>query len=148
MKFPKMGHWKWLNECPWTKFVIVSENMVLGVASLPVQWTPWNMHTIQPCFVLLWLDFLTVTKQLLEWSCLSVRPFVCQSVTPFSLCSCHHIIMKFFRNYYHWLKWCPCRRSRSKVKVTNFDPIWVFPDSNSNLKLEMAKKWCTKLEVA
>ena len=35
--------------------------------------------------------FLAATKQLYEWFCLSV----CPSVTPFWLCSHHHIIMKF-----------------------------------------------------
>ena len=39
-----------------------------------------------------------------------------------------------------------------KVKVTevktNFAPIWAFPDRNSSLNLQMAMKWCTKLEGA
>ena len=43
--------------------------------------------------------FLAATKQLYEWSspsvCLSVRPSVRPSVTPFWLCSHHRIIMKF-----------------------------------------------------
>ena len=41
---------------------------------------------------------------------------------------------------------------RSMVKVTevktNFAPIWVFPDRNCSLNLQMAMEWCTKLEVA
>ena len=37
----------------------------------------------------------------------------CLFVTPFSLCSHHHEI---FRNYYQWLKWGPCKRSRSEIK--------------------------------
>ena len=53
---------------------------------------------------------------------------------------------------YHWQKWYPCKRSRSKVKVTkvktNFVPIWVFLDCNSSLNPQMATKWCTKLAVA
>ena len=43
--------------------------------------------------------FLAATKQLYDWFsssvCLSVRPSVRLSVTPFSPCSHHHIIMKF-----------------------------------------------------
>ena len=62
--------------------------------------------------------------------------------------SYHHEI---FRSYYHGQKWCPCKTSRSKVKVTevkrNFDPNWAFPDSNSSLNSLMAMKWCTKLQL-
>ena len=46
--------------------------------------------------------------------------------------SYHHEI---FRNYYHWQKWCPCKKSRSKVKVTELKtqfnhfrtvtPVWI-----------------------
>ena len=43
--------------------------------------------------------FLAATKQLYEWIsssvCLSVRPSVRPSFTPFRLCSHHRIIMKF-----------------------------------------------------
>ena len=67
--------------------------------------------------------------------CLSVRPSVCLSVRPFvrlSVCpsvrlsvrhtfltmflSSHH--PEIFRSYCHWQTRCPCRRWRSKVKVT------------------------------
>ena len=41
------------------------------------------------------LIFLAATKQLYEWFSPSVRLSVCLSVTPFSLCSSHCIIMKF-----------------------------------------------------
>ena len=45
--------------------------------------------------VVLWTSccniILAATKQLYEW----FSPSVCLSVTPFSLCSLHHIIMKF-----------------------------------------------------
>ena len=57
-----------------------------------------------------------------------------------------------FMGYYHWQKWCPCKRSRSKVKVTepktSFVPIWAFLDCNSCLTSQIATKWCTKLAVA
>ena len=33
-------------------------------------------------------------------------------------------------------------------KIDDFDPNWAFTDCNSSLNSEMAKKWCTKLEVA
>ena len=32
--------------------------------------------------------------------------------------------------------------------LTKFDPNWAFPDCNSSLNSPMAKKCCTKLEVA
>ena len=72
--------------------------------------------------------FLSATKQLYEW----FSPSVCPSVTPFWLCSHHHEI---FRSNYQWQKWCPCKRSRSKVKVTEVmtpfsrfrtvTPVWI-----------------------
>ena len=39
--------------------------------------------------------FLAATKQLYEWFSLTVCPSVCLSVTPFSLCFHHRIIIKF-----------------------------------------------------
>ena len=66
----------------------------------------------------------------------SVRLSVCLSVrhtffTMFPL-SYHHEI---FRSYHQWQKWCPCKRSRSKVKVTEvitqfsrfrtITPVWI-----------------------
>ena len=42
---------------------------------------------------------------------------------------------EIFRSYYHWQTWCPCERSRSKVKVTEVmtlfsrfqpvTPVWI-----------------------
>ena len=59
------------------------------------------------------------------------------------------------------IAWCclgevPYCFSRSSVKFqghtalksVEFDPNWAFPDCNSSLNSSMAKKWCTKLEVA
>ena len=65
------------------------------------------------------LTFLAATKQLYEWYFLSVRLSVCLSV-------CHTFLTMFpslyhheiFRIHYQWPKWRPCKRSRSKVKVT------------------------------
>ena len=67
---------------------------------------------------------------------LSVRPYVRLSVchTFFTMfpSSYHHEI---FRSYYHGQKWCPCKRSGSKVKVTEVNtqlsrfrtltPVWI-----------------------
>ena len=71
--------------------------------------------------------FIAATKQLYDWCSPSVHP----SVTMFSS-SYHH---KIFRSYYHGQKWCPCKRSRSKVKVTEVKtqlsrfwtvtPVWI-----------------------
>ena len=71
---------------------------------------------------------------LVQSVCLSVRPSVRLSVchTFFTMfpSSYHHEI---FRSYYHGQKWCPCKRSRSKVKVTEVNtqlsrfrtPVWT-----------------------
>ena len=67
--------------------------------------------------------FLAATKQLYDWFspsvclsvCLSVRPSVHHTFFTMLPSSYHHEI---FRSYYQWQKWRPCKRSRSKVKVT------------------------------
>ena len=88
--------------------------------------------------------FLAATKQLYDWFSpslhLSVRPSVCPSVC---LSVCHTFFTMFpssyhheiFRSYYHGQKWCPCKRSRSKFKVTEVNtphsryrtltPVWI-----------------------
>ena len=89
--------------------------------------------------------FLAVTKQLYEWFSPSVcpsvrpsvRPSVCLSVTPFSPCSHHRIIMKFSgviineKSDVH----AKGQDQRSKVKVTEVNtqldrfrtvtPVWI-----------------------
>ena len=91
------------------------------------------------CLVAAWslakeFKFLAATKQL--WMILSIF----SSHTP------------LIRSNWHWQRQCPCKRSRSEVKVTeiktNFVPIWASPDRNSSLKSHVANKWCTKLEAA
>ena len=87
------------------------------------------------------LHFLAATKQLYEWYflsvCLSVRPSVRLSVTPFWLCSHHRIIMKFSgvittdQGNVH----AKGQGQRSKVKVTEVTtqlsrfrtvtPVWI-----------------------
>ena len=89
---------------------------------------------------LLFGDFLAATKQLYKWYFPSVRLSVCLSVCPsvrhtfltMFPSSYHHEI---FRSYYQWQKWRPCKRSRSKVKVTEVTtqlyrfrtvtPVWI-----------------------
>ena len=39
-------------------------------------------------------------------------------------------------------------QGHTSLKIVEFDPNWAFPDCNSSLKSPMARKWCTKLEVA
>ena len=70
------------------------------------------------------------------WLVQSVSPSVCLSVrhTFFTMfpSSYHHEIV---RGYCHGQKWCACKRSRSKVKVTEFNtqltrfqtltPVWI-----------------------
>ena len=88
-----------------------------------------------------WILFLAATKQLYEWFSPSVRPSVrlsvCLSVTPFSLCSHHCIIMKFSgvitsdKSDVH----AKGQGQRSKVKVTEVTtqlnrfrtvtPVWI-----------------------
>ena len=64
--------------------------------------------------------------------CPSVRPSVCHTFFTMFPSSYHHEI---FRSYYQWQKWRPCKRSRSKVKVTEVTtqlnrfrtvtPVWM-----------------------
>ena len=62
------------------------------------------------------------------------------------LSSYHH---EFFRSYYHWQKWCPCKRSRSKVKVTEVKThLSPFPDCNSSLEFTYDDEMMQKLDVA
>ena len=83
------------------------------------------------------LGFLAATKQLYDWFSPSVRPSVCPSVTPFSPCSHHRIIMKFSgvitidKSDVH----AKGQGQRSKVKVTEVNtqlnrfrtvtPVWI-----------------------
>ena len=119
-----------------------------------------HVRTVTPVWIHIWqrndaqslkwhrkcaLLFLAATKQLYEWCspsvCLSVYPYVrtyvCTSVTPFWLCSHHHIIMKFSgvitndRSDVH----AKSQGQRSKVKVTEVNtplnrfrtvtPVWI-----------------------
>ena len=75
-----------------------------------------------------------------------IRPSVCDAFFTMFLSSFHH---EFFRSYYHWQKWCPCKRSRSKVKVTEVKThLSLFLDCSSSLNSHMMMKWSKKLDVA
>ena len=39
-------------------------------------------------------------------------------------------------------------QGHTALQIVEFDPDWAFLDCNSSLNSPMAKKWCTKLEVA
>ena len=89
---------------------------------------------------LAWLWFLAATKQLYDRFSPSVRPSVCLSIC---LSVCHTFFTMFpssyhheiFRIYYQWQKGRPCKKSRSKVKVTEatsqlnrfriVTPVWI-----------------------
>ena len=93
-----------------------------------------------------WSGFLAATKQLYKWYCPYVRPSVCHTFFTMFPSSYHHEI---FRSYYHSQKWCPCKRSRSKVKVTEVNTqLSRFRTLNSSLNSHMAMKSCTQLETA
>ena len=103
--------------------------------------------------------FLAATKQLYEWFSPSVRlfntPFSLGSVRPsvqhtfFTMfpSSYHHEI---FKSYYHWQKWCPCKKSRSqssKQILPYFGCFWTITQvliyrwlRNDALSL----KWCRR----
>ena len=52
---------------------------------------------------------------------------------------------EIFRSYYHGQKRCPCKRSRSKVKVTEVNTqLSRFRTLNSSLNSHMAMKSCTR----
>ena len=106
-------------------------------------------HTPTHLVALMFMNHIFSCDQAALRTLLSVRLFVRPSVTPFSICSPHCIIMKLC--YCHWQKWCPCKRSSSVIKGQGHrgqKPIYPFPDRNSSLNSHMKMKWCKKLYVA
>ena len=89
-------------------------------------------HQMHHSFTFMNLLFLAATKQLYEWYFLSVCLSVCHTFLTMFPLSYHHEI---FRSYYQWQKWCPCKRQRSEVKVTEVTtqlnrfqtvtPVWI-----------------------
>ena len=88
----------------------------------------WNSYSFQPVDIQFWMDsFHLFTDLGAEGCCRSLN-----ALFTMFLSSYHHEI---FRNYYQWQKWCACKRSRSKVKVTEVTtqinlfrtvtPVWI-----------------------
>ena len=106
--------------------------------SVGISQSIWRHHslTLKQWSKLYWL-FLAATKQLYKWYFPSVRLSVRLSVTPFSPCSHHRIIMKFsgvitmVKSDVH----AKGQGQRSKVKVTEVNtqlsrfrtltPVWI-----------------------
>ena len=98
--------------------------------------------------------FLAATKQLYEWLSPSVCPSVCLSVTPFSLCSHHRIIMKFSgvitndRSDVHAkvkVRGQSSRSQRSQPNLAVSGPELQFEFTNDDEM--MHKAWCCSGEV-
>ena len=78
-----------------------------------------RFRTVTPVLIHIWYDEMMH----IAWCCLEEVPYC------FSRSS-----VKF--------------QSHTALKIVEFDPDWAFPDCNSSLNSTMAKRWCTKLEVA
>ena len=84
----------------------------------------WNSYSFQP--VGQWMSY-SFTDLGAEGCCRSLNALF----TMFP--SLYHY--EIFRSYYQWQKWCPCKRSRSKFKVTEVKtqlsrfrtvtPVWI-----------------------
>ena len=66
-----------------------------------------------------------------------------------------NLVPTLAKNSLKWfeISYCFSRSSvkfqgHTALKIAEFYPDWAFPDCNSSLNSPMAKKWCTKLEVA
>ena len=96
-----------------------------------------DIHFINECDVqYAWetfIKFLPATSSSTNVSIrLSVCPSVCHTFITMFPSSYHHDI---FRSFYQWHNWCPCKRSGSKVKVTEVktpldrfrtvSPVWI-----------------------
>ena len=82
------------------------------------------------------------------WMVHSVRLPVRPSVTLVSLCSHHHIIMKFLGGFTNDQGSGDAKGQgqRSKANVTGQNPAQPFPDRKSSLNSYMMMKWCKKPE--
>ena len=123
--------WCWFLK--WSEFgfcIIPVEVVAKNCIAICIPWVSnWDMSRylaiieVLQKFVLISNNYIFCCDQAVIWLVQSVRLSVCPSVClsvrpsvpPFSPCSHHHEI---FRSYYHGQKWCPCKRSRSEVKVT------------------------------
>ena len=96
---------------------------------------PPALGYLDPCFscdqAAIWM-VQSVCLSVFLSVCLSVCPSVRHTFLTMFLSTYHHEI---FRSYYQWQKWRPCKRSRSKVKVTEVTtqlnrfrtvtPVWI-----------------------
>ena len=102
--------------------------LTLGHGAWQIDWpsngSMWNSYSFQP--VGQWMGY-SFTDLGAEGCCRSLNALF--TMFPSSY---HHEI---FRNYYNGQKWCPCKRSRAKVKVTEVNtqlsrfrtltPVWI-----------------------
>ena len=92
----------------------------------------------------------TVESNIMIFSCnqaalwMAVHLSFCDMFFTMFPSSYHHDI---FWNYYQWQKWCPCKRSRSKVKVKEItiqlNHFWTVTLVCSQIMM----KWCVQLDV-
>ena len=163
----KSIHFRLMNGCPCETVEDRDRNCLelMGIRTptfkfMPNALTTWVIrarhllyHVFKYC---IWRYKYFSCDQAALWMGQSVCLSVCPSVTPFWLYSHHRIITKFSgvitndKSDVH----AKSQGQRSKVKgteikkIVEFDPDWVFPDSNSSMTSPMATKWRTKLEVA
>ena len=77
----------------WRKFFTICTETACHTSTNRRIGVRWLFYIIQWFPNILSCD--AATRQLFEWFSASARPSVCPTVTPFSLCSHHWIIMKF-----------------------------------------------------
>ena len=114
-----------MKPCNWDHFAQVNQQTALKWwGNIPTSFYSPGKHTFFNC------------DQAALWMVQSIRPSV--------LLSAHHIFFtrfsslyhhEIFRSDYHWQRWCPYERSRSKVKVTEvktqfshfrtITPVWI-----------------------
>ena len=131
-----------------------------------------HFRTVTPVWIHIWwwndayslimlrrgaLLFLKVIRQILRshgsknrriWPKLGVSGLLLQ----FEFTNGHEMLHKAWSSIEE-VPYCFSRSSvkfqgHTALKIVEFDPDWAFPDCNSSLNSPMAKKWCTKLEVA
>ena len=124
--------WLWISSLNFNNILLVCrERSLLIFSNVIFKMADWWRYWI--------FLFLAATMQLYDLV-QSVWPSVCPSVC---LSFCHTFFTMFpslyhheiFRSYYQWQKWFPCKRSRSKVKVTEVNtqlnrfqtvtPVWI-----------------------
>ena len=110
----------------------INENICIGfkdMLTFPTDLFPWFYQIYHPQIKSCWTLLPDILHQTTfeYFSCdqpalrtlisvrSTVRPSVCLFVchTFFTMFLYQHEIL---RSYYHWQKWCPCKRSRSEVK--------------------------------